>query len=50
MRHLSSFATKQDGFGTAAASRSAAEHRPSFMIWLALVAGVAICAIALLLL
>jgi hypothetical protein len=50
MRHLSSFAAKQDGFGTAAASRSAAEHRPPFMIWLALVAGVAICAIALLLL
>jgi hypothetical protein len=50
MRHLSSFATTQDGFRTAAASRSAVEHRPPFMIWLALVAGVAICAIALLLL
>jgi hypothetical protein len=52
MRHLSLFASKQEGFDAAAASRAAAEHRPPFMTWLAVavgVAGVAICAVAILL-
>jgi len=50
MRHLFLFATKHNGFGAAAASRATAEHGTAFMAWLAVVAGVAICAIAFLLL
>jgi hypothetical protein len=49
MRHLFLCATEQDGFDAASASREAAESGPPFMTWLVLVAGVAICAIAILL-
>jgi len=40
----------QHGFGAAAASRAIVAQRPASMTWLALVAGVTICAIATLLL
>jgi hypothetical protein len=49
MRHLFLFGPGQHGFGAPAASRAAVEHRPAFMTWLAVVAGIAICAIATLL-
>jgi len=49
MRRLFLLGLGQHGFG-AAASREAAEQRPALMTWLALVAGVTICAIATLLL
>jgi hypothetical protein len=49
MRQLFSFATKRDGLRAPKGSRAAAEHRPAFMTWLAVVAGVAICAVATLL-
>jgi hypothetical protein len=38
------------GFGAAASSRTELERRPAVVAWLAVIAGVAICAIAALLL
>jgi hypothetical protein len=49
MRHLFFCATEQDGFDAASASRQAAEYGPPFVTWLLLVAGLAICAVAILL-
>jgi hypothetical protein len=49
MRHLFLCATERDAFDAAPASRDAAEYGPPFMTWLVLVAGVALCAIAILL-
>ncbi len=49
MRYLFLLRLGQHGFG-AAASREAVAQRPALLTWLALVAGVTICAIATLLL